>query len=103
MRFLSILRLRLRSLLLRARIEQELNEELQYHLDREAERSIAAGMTAEDARYSALRSVKDIEQRKEECRDMRGLVSLDNISQDFRYALRQLQKNRGFAVPPFSF
>lgn len=97
MRFLSILRLRLRSLFLRARIEQELDEELQYHLDREVERHMAAGITPEDARYAALRSVKDVEQRKEECRDMRGLISLDNLSQDFRYALRQLQKNRGFA------
>ena len=97
MRFLSVLRLRFRSLFFRTRVEQELDEELQYHLDRELEQNIAAGMTAEDARYAALRLVKDVEERKEECRDMRGLVSLDNIAQDFRYALRQLQKNRGFA------
>lgn len=97
MRLLSIVRLRLRSLFLRTRIERELDEELQYHLDREVERSVAAGMTPEDARYAALRSVKNVEQRKEECRDMRGLVSFDNLAQDFRYALRQLRKNRGFA------
>ncbi|MBV9268109.1 MAG: ABC transporter permease, partial [Acidobacteriaceae bacterium] len=97
MRFLSVLRLRLRSLFFRTRVEQELDDELRYHLDRELERSLDAGMTAEDARYAALRTVKDVEQRKEECRDMRGVVSLDNITQDFRYTLRQLQKNRGFA------
>ena len=97
MRLLSVLRLRLRSVFFRTRVEQELDDELQYHLDREVRRGINAGMTAEDAHYSALRSVKDVEQRKEECRDMRGLVSLDNITQDFRYAMRQLQKNRGFA------
>lgn len=97
MRLLSVLRLRLRSVFFRTRVEQELDDELQYHLDREVQHGINAGMTAEDAHYSALRSVKDVEQRKEECRDMRGLVSLDNIMQDFRYALRQLQRNRGFA------
>jgi predicted permease len=97
MRFLSVLRLRLRSLFFRARAEQELHEEFQYHLDREVERNIEAGMAVEDARYAALRLVRGVEQRKEECRDMRGLVSLDNITQDFRYALRQLRKNRGFA------
>ena len=54
-------------------------------------------MTPEDARYAALQSVKDIEQRKEECRDMRGLNAIDNITQDFRYAVRQLRKNPVFA------
>jgi hypothetical protein len=97
MRFLSVLRLRLRSLFFRTRVEQELDDEFQYHLDREVERNIEAGMTAEDARYAALRLVKGVEQRKEECRDIRGIVSLDNIMQDFRYALRQLRKNRAFA------
>ena len=47
---------------------------------------IAAGMTPEDARYAALKAVNDIEQRKEECRDMRGLNPIDNMVQDFRYA-----------------
>ncbi len=97
MRFLTILRLRLRTLFSRKIVERELDEELQYHLDREAERGIAAGMTPENARYAALRSVKDIEQRKEECRDIRGLHGLENIAHDLRYAVRQLRKDTGFA------
>ena len=97
MRLLPILRLRLRSLFSRTGLEQELDEELQYHLDRETERAIAAGMCPEEARYAALQSVKDIEQRKEECRDARGLNPLENAAQDVRYAFRQLRKNPLFA------
>jgi hypothetical protein len=97
MRWLSVVRMRLRSLFLRANVEQELDEELQYHLEREIDERIAAGMEPEEARYGALQSVRDIEQRKEECRDMRGVSPIDNITQDFRYAIRQLRKNPAFA------
>jgi hypothetical protein len=97
MRFLTILRLRFRSLFSRARVERELDEELQYHLNRDLERGVAAGMPPGDARHAALKSLKDVEQRKEECRDSRALNLLDNIAQDFRYALRQLRKDPAFA------
>ncbi len=98
MRSASILRLRLRSLFSRNKVEQELEEELSYHLERQIEQGISAGMTREDARYAALQSIKDIEQRKEECRDMRKLNLIDNAAQDFRYAIRSLRRSPGFAL-----
>jgi hypothetical protein len=42
-RFIDILRLRLRSLFLRTRVERELDEELEYHLERQIQEHIAAG------------------------------------------------------------
>src|SRR5439155_1538943 len=97
MRLPSIFRLRLRSLFARKRVERELDEELLYHLERQIEEYVAAGMSVEDARRAALRAIGGVEQRKEECRDMRGLNWIDNAAQDFLYAIRQLRKNPGFA------
>ena len=96
MRVASIVRHRLRSLIARPAVEQELDEELQYHLERETDKNIAAGMTRTEARAAALRSISGLTQRKEECRDMRGFNFIDTVVRDFRYALRQLHKNPGF-------
>ncbi|HEV2691030.1 MAG TPA: ABC transporter permease, partial [Bryobacteraceae bacterium] len=96
MRLLKIIRLRMKSLFLRAGVEQELDEELRYHLEREIDAHIASGMSRENARLAALREFQDFEQRREECRDMRGWNLLDNLQQDLRFAVRQLAKNKGF-------
>ena len=64
MRFSTILRLRLRSLFLPTQVEHELEEELRYHLERQVDENVAAGMRHEHARLAALRSVHGFEQRK---------------------------------------
>ncbi len=96
MRLADVIRMRLRTLLSRSQVEQELDEELQYHLERQTEENIAAGMVRVEARLAALRSINGLTQRKEECRDMRGVNILDNLLRDLRFALRQLNKNLGF-------
>ena len=73
MRWTRKLRLRLRSLFRSRSVEQELAEELQYHLERLIAEHIADGASPENARYAALQEMGAIEQRKEECRDVRGL------------------------------
>ncbi len=88
--------LRLRSLFRRRHVEQELDDELQYHMARSIEASIAGGLKPEDARYAALRAMDGLEQRKEECRDMRRTNWLENLIQDLRFGVRILAKTRGF-------
>src|SRR5215475_857494 len=96
--WLYTLPLRLRSLFRRARVEQELEEELRYHIERQTEELIAKGMTPEEARYAALRALGGIEQRKEECRDMRRVNLIENTLQDLRYAGRTLRRSPGFTA-----
>ena len=90
--------LRLRSLFRRAQVEAELDEELRYHLERQIEVNTAAGMSVEEARYAALRSMHGLDQRKEECRDMRRVRLIEDLWQDFRFSLRSLLKRPGFTV-----
>jgi macrolide transport system ATP-binding/permease protein len=98
MRLPAIVRLRLRSVFRRAEVEGDLDEELRYHLERVIDENIAAGMSREEARFTALRSMGGLEQRKEECRDMRGLNPLDHIINDVRFAIRQLRKTPEFTA-----
>ena len=85
------LRLRLRSLFQRSSVESELDEELLMHVDHLTQSNIDAGMTPEGARREALKAMEGCEQKKEECRDWRGLNALENTARDIRYALRMLR------------
>jgi predicted permease len=90
--------LRLRSLFRRGQVEAELNEELRYHLERQIEVNTAAGMSVEEARYAALRAMHGLDQRKEECRDMRRMRVIEDLWQDSRFSLRSLWKRPGFTA-----
>jgi putative ABC transport system permease protein len=90
--------LRLRSLLRRGQVEQELDEELRYHLERQIEENLDKGMTIEEARYAALRAIGGAEQQKERCRDMRRVNLIQDSLRDLRYGVRVLAKSPVFTA-----
>src|SRR5579885_1935932 len=90
--------LRLRSLFLRRRVDQELDEELQYHLDRKIEQYTAQGMPPGDARRAGLRDLDGLTLRKEQCRDTWGVALVENLLRDVRYGFRVLAKSPGFTA-----
>ena len=96
-RWLSGLLVAWRSLF-RSRAERELNEEFQFHLDRQIEEGLQAGLTPDEARFAALRAMGAIDKSKEECRDVRSANLLAEFLADVRYATRTLRRSPGFAV-----
>jgi macrolide transport system ATP-binding/permease protein len=90
--------LRLRFLFRRRHVEQELNEELQFHLEQKIEEGIANGLSPKEARYAAMRAMDGLEQRKEEMRDMRGIRWLTDFLDDAHYAIRSLGRTPGLTA-----
>src|SRR5450631_4083807 len=88
-------RLRLRSILRRTRVERELDEELQFHLEHKIEEGIAKGLSPREAHYRALRAMDGLEQRKEQLRDMRRIHWLTDFLDDVSYAIRSLRRTPG--------
>jgi len=90
--------LRLKSIFRRGRADQELDEELQFHLEKKVEEGIAEGLSPEDARYRALRSMGGVEKQKEEMRDARHVHWLTDFLDDLRYAVRSLTRTPGLTA-----
>jgi putative ABC transport system permease protein len=86
-----------RGLARRNRITAEVDEELQFHLEREVEAHTARGVPATEARRRALRDLGGLAQTRDAVSDVRR-IWLDDLRQDAQYAVRSLRRSPGFAA-----
>src|SRR6202021_2469251 len=90
--------LRLRSLFRRERVEQDLSEELQFHLDQKTQEYIASGLTPDEARRKARREFGGVELSKENCRDALRVNYIQDLLQDLGFGLRMFRNSPTFAL-----
>ena len=95
---LSDLFYRLRALLRGQRMEEELDDELRFHLEHEAEKLRRSGHSPEEAARIARIALGGVAQTKEACRASRGVGLIDTTLQDVRYGVRGLRRSPGFAL-----
>ena len=89
---LNDVKLRLRALLRSNRVEQELEDELAFHIAREARKLIDQGITPTEARERAQARFGSTALAADRCRDERGTAVIDNTIRDIQYALRAFAK-----------
>lgn len=94
---LDDLRYRIRALLHGRKVEQELDEELRFHFERQVEKNRMSGMTEHEARRRARLVFGGHEQMKEDCREARGAMFMTAILRDLRFALRTIRRHPAFA------
>jgi predicted permease len=89
---------RLSGSLRQGRRDQELEQELQLHLELAAEDARKRGQSPEDARRAARIQLGNLSQAMEDLRDQRGLPGLDALASDVRFGWRQLNTHRAVSV-----
>src|ERR687891_1105275 len=82
----------------RRRKEDELREELEFHLANEADERQADGLTEDQARWAARRDLGNVTLLREDTRTLWTWTPLEQLAQDLRYALRMMFKNRAFSA-----
>jgi len=89
---------RLRTLMRHPAAENELEDELRFHLEREAEKYVKAGMSEADALRRARLEFGGLDQVKNECREARGVSFVESLVQDLHYSSRTLFQSPAFTA-----
>src|ERR1035437_1384381 len=89
---------RLRTLFRRDRFDRDLAEEMQSHVEMQAQENRANGMDSAEARNAARRKFGNVTALKETSREAWGWRALDELARDLRLALRTLRRGPGFAA-----
>jgi predicted permease len=82
----------------RRRKEDELREELEFHLANEADERRADGLTEDQARWAARRDLGNVALLREDTRTLWTWTFLEQLAQDIRYGLRTMAANKTFSA-----
>ena len=77
----------------------EVDEEIAFHLEREMEANLAAGMSPAEVKRRATIVFGSRERAREECREERPSFLLESLGRDLRFGVRGLWRNPGFRPP----
>src|SRR5437870_1467838 len=88
---------RLRRLFHRRGLEQDLQDELNAHLEMDKQERIGRGEAPQQAHYDSRRAFGNLLRPAEEVRETWGWATFDRFVQDLRYGLRQMKRSPGFS------
>src|SRR3569833_4235684 len=82
----------------RSRIAAERDDEFSFHIEMETRENMRLGLSEADAHRAALLRFGGAQRFREETTDARGVVALDNLARDTRFAIRRIKRAPAFAV-----
>src|ERR1017187_6116457 len=83
------------ALFYKQRLDADMHEEMRLHVEMQVQENVESGMKPDEARYAAMRQFGWVESIKETCREQRGMIWLEDVAQDVRFARRMLRKSPG--------
>src|SRR6185369_10419783 len=98
MKWLNVLRDRVRALRQREAVIEDIDREMRLHLELQVEANIKAGMSPERAREQAMRSFGNVNRAVDAAYDVKGGGVFETITQDTRYGARMLAKHKAFTA-----
>jgi hypothetical protein len=93
--WLRLIYSRLYGLLRKNRIEQEMDDEMRFHLLMRTRQNIERGMRPDEAELEARRRFGNVGRIKDQARDIKGGGLMETLLQDMRYGARMLLKHKG--------
>jgi macrolide transport system ATP-binding/permease protein len=89
---------RLSGLFRTKRLERDMDEEFDFHLQNQVAENVRSGMSSDEALTAARRRFGGVAQAKEAYREAHALPFFQVLWQDLRFGFRMLRRNPGFSI-----